>query len=127
LGFWKGRQILDAIGMAQEWLHSIKKKNLKALILKLDLKKVYDYINWDFLRLILIQSGFGSMVTNWLMNCVISATYAVLINDEPSSFFQQGRVLRQGCPLSPLLFILVMEGLSIFLKKGQEEGKLSGV
>jgi hypothetical protein len=95
--------------------------------LKHDLKKDNDCIDWDFLRLILIQLDFGSMVTNLLMSCVISATYAVLINGEPSSFFQQGRGLRQGCPLSPLLFILVMEGLCIFLKKGQEEGKLTGV
>ena len=41
--------------------------------------------------------------------------------------FKSGRGLRQGCLLSPLLFILVMEGLSLLLKKGQEEGKLSRV
>jgi hypothetical protein len=50
-----------------------------------------------------------------------------LINGETTSFFQSGRGLRQGCPLSPLLFILVMEGLSLLLKKGQVEGKLTGV
>jgi hypothetical protein len=48
LGFLKGRQILDEIGTAQECLHSIKVKSLQAMILKLDLKKAYDYINWDF-------------------------------------------------------------------------------
>jgi hypothetical protein len=77
LGFLKGRQILDAIGTTQECLHSIKMKNLKALILKLDLKKAYDCINWDYLRLTLIQTGFGLLTTNWIMSCVISATYAV--------------------------------------------------
>jgi hypothetical protein len=127
LGFLKGRQILDAIGTTQECLHNIKMKKLKALVLKLDLKKAYDCINWDFLRMILIQTGFGLLITNWIMSCVISASYAVLINGETTSFFQSGRGLRQGCPLSPLLFILVMEGLSLLLKKGQVEGKLTGV
>jgi hypothetical protein len=54
LGFLQGRQIMDAMGTAQECIHSIKKNNLKALILKLDLKKAYDFINWDFLRMILV-------------------------------------------------------------------------
>jgi hypothetical protein len=53
LGFLKGRQIIDAIGTAQECLHSIKSKKSKALILKLDLKKAFDCIDWDFIRLIL--------------------------------------------------------------------------
>jgi hypothetical protein len=127
LGFLKGRQILDAIGTAHECLHNIKTKKLKALILKLDLKKAYDCINWDFLRLTLLQTGFGLPTTNWILSCVNTTTYAVLINGESTHFFQSGRGLRQGCPLSPLLFILVMEGLNLSLKKGQAEGKLTGV
>jgi hypothetical protein len=59
LGFLKGRQILDAIGTAQECIHNTKLKKLKALILNLDLQKAYDYINWDFLWLTLLQMGFG--------------------------------------------------------------------
>jgi hypothetical protein len=127
LGFLKGRQILDAIGTAQECLHSIKLKKLKALILKLDLKKAYDCVNWDFLRLILIKTSFSLTSTNWIMSCVVSSSFVVLINGETSTFFQSERGLRQGCPLSPLLFILVMESISLLLKKSQSEGVLSGV
>jgi hypothetical protein len=47
-GFLKGRKILDVVGVAQECLHNIKSKKLKALVLKLDLQKAYDCVNWDF-------------------------------------------------------------------------------
>jgi hypothetical protein len=127
LGFLKGRQILDAIGTAQECIHNIKTKKLQAIILKLDLKKAYDCTNWDFLRLILLQCGFGLPTTNWIMACVTSTTYAILINGEATNFFQSSRGLRQGCPLSPLLFILVMEGLNLSLKKAQADGALTGI
>jgi retron-type reverse transcriptase len=59
LGFLKGRRIHDAIGAAHECIHSIKQKNLKALILKIDLKKAFDSIDWSYLRLILLSAGFG--------------------------------------------------------------------
>jgi hypothetical protein len=61
------------------------------------------------------------------MSCVTSVSYVVLINGEPSSFFQRGKGLRQGCPLSPLLFILVMESLSILIRKEKEAGTLTGI
>jgi hypothetical protein len=124
LGFLKGRQILDAIGTAQECLHSIKSKKLHSIILKLDLKKAYDCTDWDYLRLILLQSGFGIPTTNWIMVCVSSTNYAVLINGEPTNFFNCKKGLRQGCPMSPLLFILMMEGLSLALNKEKDEGLL---
>jgi hypothetical protein len=94
LGFLQSRQILDTLGMVQECLHSIKKKNQQALILKIDLKKAYNLINWEFLRMILIKNGFGLSVTNWIMSCVTSVSYVVLINGEPSDFFQRGKGLR---------------------------------
>jgi hypothetical protein len=59
------------------------------------------------------------------MACVSSTTYAILINGEASNFFKSNRGLRQGCPLSPLLFIMVMEGLSLSLKKAQADGTIS--
>jgi hypothetical protein len=126
-GFLKGRQIIDAIGTAQECIHNIREKKLQAMILKIDLKKAYDCISWDFLRLVLLQCGFGLPTTKWIMGCITTTTYAILINGEPTDFFNSGRGLRQGCPLSPLLFLLVMEGLSLAIKKSQEEGLVSGI
>ena len=49
--FFPNRKIHDVIGVAQETLHSIKLKKLDALILKMDLVKAYDNVNWNFLRL----------------------------------------------------------------------------
>lgn len=127
LGSLKGRQILDAIGTAQECLHSIKSKNSKALILKLDLKKAFDCIDWDFLRLILIQTGFSHSLIKWIMSCMDSPNFAILTNGESTSFFRSGRGLRQGCPLSPRLFILATEAPSLLLKLGQAEGKITSI
>lgn len=104
-----------------------QRKRLQALILKIDLKKSYDSISWDYLKLVLLQCGFGLHTTKWIMGCVSSTTFAVLINGESSDFFISGRGLRQGCLLSPLLFTLVMEGLSLAFKNKQREGLLTGI
>jgi hypothetical protein len=75
LGFLKGRRIQDAIGAAHECIHSIKQKNIKALIMKLDLKKAFDSIDWDFLRLVLFTAGFGEKLSNWILACVTRCQY----------------------------------------------------
>jgi hypothetical protein len=81
--------IHDAIGTTHECIHSIKQKHLKALLLKLDLQKAFDCVNWDFLRLILIQVGFGPQLTSWILECVSSASIVVLVNGEATNFFKQ--------------------------------------
>jgi hypothetical protein len=98
LGFLKGRRIQEAIGAAHECIHSIKQKNQKALVMKLDINKAFDSIDWDFLRLVLHAVGFGIKLTNWILACVTSANFAVIINGEATSFFKSERGLRQGCP-----------------------------
>jgi hypothetical protein len=94
LGFLKERRIQDAIGTTHEVLHSIKKKRLKALVLKLDLRKAYDSIDWEYIRLILIKIGAGIQITNWIMSCVTSTSFSVLINGKDSDFFICGRGVR---------------------------------
>ena len=63
-GFLKHRQITVALAITQEVLHTVKTKNRCALILKMDLSKAFDRVNWTYLRLILLQIGVPLVGTN---------------------------------------------------------------
>jgi len=121
------KQILDATGVAQECMHSIKTKRMDSLIMKLDFVKAYDYVNWDFLRLVSLQVGLSVKATNWVMGCVNSANFAVLVNGERTRSFKSSWGLRQGCPLSPLLFIFVVKGLSRIIHNARRDGIMKGI
>ena len=126
-GFLNKRQIFEPIAIAQEVLHTVKIHKRSALILKLDLSKAFDRVNWTFVRLILIQIGVPIVGVNWIMGCISSANFAILVNGSPSTFFPASRGIRQGYPLSPLLFILVIEGLSLLIAEAIRAGKLKGI
>jgi hypothetical protein len=100
---------------------------LKLWCLKLDLIKAYDHVDWGFLRLVLLQVGLSLEATDWILGCVTSANFVVLINGRPTNFFKSNRGLRQGCPLSPLLFLLVIEGLSRAIQEQVREKNIEGI
>lgn len=114
--FLESRQIHEAIGLAQEALHSIWSKKLKAILLKIDLSKAFDRVSWLYLKMILIHLGFPHAYISWIMACITTPSFSILINGSATNFFHSERGLRQGCPLSPLLFLLVMEGLSCLME-----------
>eukprot|EP00253_Pinus_taeda_P006972 PITA_06972 len=126
-GFLEGRQIHEAIGVAQEVLHSIKQKKKKGSIVKIDLSKAYDRINWLYLRMLLTHLGFNYSFVSWIMGCITNVSFAILINGAASPFFKSQRGLRQGCLLSPLLFLLVAEGLSRLIHKARRSDKIKGI
>jgi len=110
-----------------ECLRSIKKKNIKSIILKLDLQKAYDCIDYDTLQLIVIHISFYVHFTNWIMSCVSSSSFTILVNGEVTDCFRRDHGLRHICPLFLLLFILVIEGLSLILKEKKVVGKLTSI
>lgn len=126
-GFLECRQIHEAIGVAQEGLHSVKKKKLKGTIFKIDLSKSYDRVNFIYICMLLTHLGFHISFIRWIISCLTLVSFVVLINGVASPFFHVERGLRQGCPLSPLLLFLVAEGLSIFMKKASSEGNFRGL
>jgi hypothetical protein len=100
-GFLEGRQIHEAIGVAQEGLHSIKLKKLKVVVVKIYLSKAFDRVNWLYIRILLIHLGFGLVFFNWIMACLSSVSFSILLNGSATKFFHSERGLRQGCILSP--------------------------
>lgn len=87
-GFLNGRQIHEAIGVAQETLHSVKQKNKKGAVIKIDLSKAYDRINWIYIRLLLTHLGFKMDFISWIMGCITNVSYVVLINSAATPFFK---------------------------------------
>ena len=80
-----------------------------------------------FLRLILLQIGFPISVTNWIMSCISLVQFVVLVNVSLIVFFKSSRGLRQGCRLSPLLLLLVIEGLSRMINIFKLKEKIKGI
>jgi hypothetical protein len=66
------RHIHDGVSITQEALHSIKTKKYLNLVIKLELSKAYDRVNWSFIRLALIQMGMNLSLVNWIMVCIES-------------------------------------------------------
>ena len=108
-------------------IHSIHVKGLKSVVLKIDLSKAYDRVSWIYLQVILTKMGFGVSFITWVMSSLTSVSFSVLINGVASSFFRSGRGLRQGCPLAPLLFLVVAEGLSRALLSAKNNGIFRGI
>ena len=86
-------------------------------MLKLDMAKAYNSIEWSFMESVLKELGFPYKFIGWIMRCISSVSYSVLVNGIPSKPFAAKKGLRQVDPMSPFLFALAMEYFSRMLKK----------
>ncbi|GKE98033.1 RNA-directed DNA polymerase, eukaryota, reverse transcriptase zinc-binding domain protein, partial [Tanacetum coccineum] len=118
--FIPGRQISDNILLTQEFMRGYQWnvwQRASRCAFKIDIQKAYDTVSWKFLEFILKCFGFHPIMINWIMVCLTTASFSVCINGEAHGFFKAGRGLRQGDPISPYLFTLVMEVLNLMIKR----------
>nr|GFA83233.1 RNA-directed DNA polymerase, eukaryota [Tanacetum cinerariifolium] len=116
------RKILDGPFIIDEliqWCHAKKKETM---IFKVHFEKAYDSVRWDYLDDVLNKFGFGSKWRNWIHNCLNSSKGSILVNGSPTREFQFRKGLKQGDPLSPFLFLLVMECLHFSFQNLVNEG-----
>ena len=110
--FMKGRHILHGVLIANEVIAEAKLRKKPCMVFKVDFEKAYDSVSWGFLDYMLMRMGFCERWRKWINVCMSSATISILINGSPSQEFVPKRGLRQGDPLAPLLFNIVVEGLT---------------
>lgn len=126
-GFIGGRSILDNILTVQLGIEHAKQSKQNVVMLQLDYAKAFDTVGWDFISAVMHKMGFGPRMTNIIYTLAAGASSIININGRLSNPINIRRSVRQGCPLSPLLFALASHPLFCYLEKQADNGAIFGL
>lgn len=125
--FLPGRNIMEGVVILHETLHELHRKKQNGVVFKIDFEKAYDKIRWSFVRQTLQMKGFSEKWCDWISAFTQKGHVNIKINDQLSNNFQTKKGLRQGDPLSPVLFNIVVDMLAILINRAKREGHIEGV
>jgi hypothetical protein len=125
--FLPGRNIMEGAVILHETIHELHKRKQNRIIFKINFEKSYDKVNWNSLQQELRMKGFHPVWCDWVKAFVQGGNVVIKVNDQIGSYFQTKKGLRQGDPLSSILFNIVVDMLAIILSRAKEESQLKGV
>ncbi len=127
--FVPDRWIAENVVLAQEVVHTFHnmKRKKGSVGFKLDFKKAYDSLEWDFILAVMRAVGFDQKVVDLIHQCISTVQFTLLLNGTKSSSFTPARGLRQGDPLSPYLFIMCADVLARLINREVARGSIKGV
>ncbi|XP_074266590.1 uncharacterized protein LOC141589866 [Silene latifolia] len=128
--FVPGRNIGDNILITNEILQKIsssKNGRMGRMAFKADMSKAYDRLDWNFIRGTLVLMGFPCNFIQLIMKCITTVSYEILVNGVPSRRIHPRCGLRQGDPLSPYIFVLCTEILSLNILRMEKDGLIQGI
>jgi len=96
------------------------------VIFKIDFEKAYDKVKWNFLQQSLRMKGFDPKWCEWV-KFFVGGNLGIKVNDQVGPYFQTKKGLRQGDPLSPILFNIVVDMWAIIVSRAKEHGQVKGV
>ena len=113
IAFIEGRKGTDNVIIAQELIYSLRKRKgrTRFMVVKIDLEKAYDCLEWSFIKMVLEHFGFLESMISLIMSYVSTSTTTLLFNGSKLDSFQPSRGIRQGDLISPYLFLLYKEFL----------------
>jgi hypothetical protein len=125
--FIRGCSIHDNFQYVRTLARRSHRNRTPMLLIKLDISKAFDLVRWDYLLSLLQHIGFPAKLRDWIAAILSTSSSQILLNGIQGQHIRHGRGLRQGDPLSPLLFILDIDPLQRLLNLATEAGILSKV
>jgi len=125
--FLPGRNIMEGAVILHETIHELHSKRKDGVIFKIDFEKAYDKVNWSFLQQTLRMKGFSHQWCEWVQKFTQGGNVNIKVNDQLGSYFQTRKGLRQGDPMSPILFNIVVDMLAIMIARAKEAAQVEGV
>jgi hypothetical protein len=109
--------------MLHEILHELKSKKLEGVIMKIDFEKAYDSVKWEFVEQVMARKDFDPKLQQWIMSTIKGGKFVSILMARMGHTL---KLMRQGDPLSPLMFNLAADALDHILTKAKHEGFIKG-
>lgn len=119
--FVKDRLLVENLLLATEIVKDYHRDDITPrCAMQIDIAKAFDSVHWEFLLNTLRALNIPETFIHWIKLCVCTASFSVQVNGELAGYFQSKRGLRQGCALSPYLFVICMNVLSRMIDRAAE-------